>query len=650
MNLLTRCRHVNPVIFGGFAGANKHRADAHRGHPAARRRSAWLCALGTFSAAALGSANASADVGAPAITIVRGDASIEVTASALGVEVLGDGAAVAWDASRIAAQCESLSDALGLAPAFEGDVEIEDDAVTAIAPAVGEEVDCAALALLVERSLSSAGPWTLEAPVRVREPHVTLAAVDALAADVRALLEAPVEIEVTFHGARAGAITLTPEEARDAIRVHLTGDPPRLEATLSSSQIEADLAPILSPYGEPAKDADFAIGDDGAVRVIPGRRGVRVDGAALFAQAAEAAKAPAKTAAVSATKGEPALSTKKAQDLGIKNLVATFTTKHPTKQPRVVNIHKIATLLDGAIVEPGERFSVNRHVGKRTAKKGFVLAPSIGEGEMVETIGGGVSQVATTLYNAVFDAGYAVVSRKPHTFYFNRYPMGVEATLSWPRPDFVFRNDSKAGVLLKASFTDDSITVKLYGDNGGRTVKRVVSKQFAPTDPRVDYEPDDTLPLDKTKVKDEGTKGFSVKAGRDITFSDGTKKHEERKVVYHGKPRVLIAHPCSIPKGEKGHRKKGCPKPSDVAATTDKDEKDDKSDKKKSDDKSDKKDKKSDDKLDKKSDDKKGDDKKPASKSADDKAIASAPEKKSDDKKPETVPAKLTDKDAKPED
>ncbi|MFO0590287.1 MAG: VanW family protein [Polyangiaceae bacterium] len=625
-------------------------AEARRGAIALRRRGAWLWALGAFGAAALGSATASADGAVPTITIVRGDASIEVDASALGVAPVGDGAAVTWDASRLRAQCESLGDALGLAPAFEGDVEIEDDAVTAIAPIAGEEVDCGALALDVERRLAAAGPWVIQAPILVREPRVSAASVDALASDVRALLEAPVELEITFRGARAGAVTITPDEARDAVRVHLADDPPRLEATLESSQIEAALAPILSPLGEPAKDADFAIGDDGAVRVIPGRRGVRVDGAALFAQAAEAAKTPAKAATVSATKGEPALSTKKAQDLGIKNLVATFTTKHPTKQPRVVNIHKIATLLDGAIVEPGERFSMNRHVGKRTAKKGFVLAPSIGEGEFVETIGGGISQVATTLYNAVFDAGYAVVSRKPHTFYFPRYPMGVEATLSWPRPDFVFRNDSKAGVLLKTSFTDDSITVKLYGDNGGRTVKRVVSKQFAPTDPRVDYEPDDTLALDKTKVKDEGTKGFSVKAGRDITFPDGTKKHEERKVVYHGKPRVLYAHPCSIPKGEKGHRKKGCPKPGDVAATSDKDEKDDKSDKKKSDDKSDKKDKKSDDKVEKKSDDKKGDDKKPASKSPDDKAIASAPDKKSDDKKPETVPAKLTDKDAKPED
>lgn len=647
---------MNPVIFGGFAGATHHLTRAR-----------VLAIAAGLSATLLAGSASAGEPSLSSITIVHGDASVEISSAALGVEPIGaDGAttAIRWDASRLFAQCESLSDGLGLVPAFEGDIDLDGDAITPIDPVAGEAIDCAALALNVERSLASSGPYTLEAPVRPREPRVTASDVSALADDIRELFTAPVEIEITSHGARVGAITITPSVAREALRVHLTGDPPRLEATLESAEIESLLAPILSPLGEPARAADFVIDDSGSVRVIPGRRGVRVDGAALFAQAALAAKTPAKTATVSAAKREPALSTKKAQDLGIKNLVATFTTKHPTKQARVTNIHKIATLLDGAIVEPGERFSMNRHVGKRTAKKGFVLAPSIGEGEIVETIGGGVSQVATTLYNAVFDAGYAVVSRKPHTFYFPRYPMGVEATLSWPRPDFVFRNDSKAGVLLKASFTDDSITIKLYGDNGGRTVKRNVSKQFDPTDPRIDYEPDDTLALDKTKVKDEGTKGFSVKVGRDIAFPDGTKKHEERKVIYHGKPRVLIAHPCSIPKGEKGRKKKGCPKPTDAAVAADKDAKtDDLADAKstkKSDEKSDKKDKKPDEKKDDKKSKDAPDEKAIATKKADTKEpTATKPAREDDDdddtkkpapKKPDAVPAKLTEKDAKPQD
>ena len=600
-DLLLRCPTVAPTTFGYFAGA---KARPIRSRPAALAL-ALAASLGTAAAfadephpgseiaarsseiAANGSEIAAhdseigaRDATAATLTVVHGDASVQLAAADLGATPVRDDAgaidAVRWDGARLLTQCDALSDSLGLTPPFDGDIDLDDDTATAILPVAGEGVDCGALALRVERSFASGAPWTFDAPIAPREPHVRASAVETLAADVRALLLGPVTLDVTFHGERAGAVTITPDDVRDALHVRVALDPPRIEATLRPAALRDSLDPVLAPLGEPAEDAGFALGADGSVRVVPGKRGVRVDGAALFAQAAVAAKTPAKTGAVAATKTEPALATKKAQDLGIKNLVATFTTKHPCCQPRVTNIHKIATLLDGAIVEPGERFSVNRHVGKRTAKKGFVLAPSIGEGEFVETIGGGVSQMATTLYNAVFDAGYAVVSRKPHTFYFTRYPMGVEATLSWPRPDFVFRNDSKAGVLIKASFTDDSVTVKLYGDNGGRKVTRVVSKAFDSTDPRTDYAPDETLAMDKQKVKDAGTQGFTVKAGRDITFADGTKKHEERKVIYHGKPRVVAAHPCAIPKGEKGRRKKGCPKPGaepadkDVAKADDK--------------------------------------------------------------------------------
>jgi len=531
--------------------------------------------LGRRSAATLGAAliilgATSAGAGeAPAspitTTLSHGDASVEVSTVALGLDVerASSGAilAVRWDKPRFSAECEALNDALSLVPPFEGDVDVDDTTVEAVYPVAGQAIDCGALAIALERRLAAAGPWAVEVPVAVREPHVSVTAIDALAADVRTMLEAPLTLDVTFRGEPVGSVTLSPDEVRAALRITVVGDPPRLEGRLDPAALSEDLDPVIAALGEPAQDAKLVVDAHDRVRVVAGRPGVRLDAARLFGAAQEAAKKADKKAAVAADKGEPQVTTKKAEALQIKGLVASFTTKHPTHQPRVTNIHRSAALLDGAIVEEGERFSLNRQIGKRTARRGFVLAPSIGEGEMVETIGGGVSQLATTLYNAVFDGGYAVVSRKPHTFYFTRYPLGVEATLSWPRPDFVFRNDSRSGVLIRASFTDDSVTVKLYGDNESRKVKRFASKTFAPTDPRTDYEPDETLPIDKLKVKDAGTQGFSVTAGRDIVFANGTKKYEERKVIYHGKPRIVAAHPCAIPKGEKGRRKKGCPKP-----------------------------------------------------------------------------------------
>ena len=100
--------------------------------------------------------------------------------------------------------------------------------------------------------------------------------------------------------------------------------------------------------------------------------------------------------------------------------------------------------MNGLIVKPGETVSVNAVIGPRTSKNGFVPAPTIEEGEMVETVGGGISQFATTLYNALFYGGYDIIERQPHTYWFPRYPMGHEATLSYPKPDLIFRNDTEA--------------------------------------------------------------------------------------------------------------------------------------------------------------------------------------------------------------
>ena len=150
--------------------------------------------------------------------------------------------------------------------------------------------------------------------------------------------------------------------------------------------------------------------------------------------------------------------------------VSEFTTFHPCCQPRVTNIQRMADLVDGVIVLPGEEFSLNEHVGLRTEENGFVEAPMILRGEFVPSVGGGVSQFATTLFNAIFYGGYEDVYHQPHSYYFSRYPEAREATVSFPNPELIFRNDTAAAVLIRTEYTDESITVKFFGDNEGRQV------------------------------------------------------------------------------------------------------------------------------------------------------------------------------------
>ena len=167
-----------------------------------------------------------------------------------------------------------------------------------------------------------------------------------------------------------------------------------------------------------------------------------------------------------------------AEGLGIKEEVSTFTTRHASGEARVTNIHVAADLLNNTIVEPGATFSLNDTIGPRTVDRGFVLAP-VFYGEFTEDIGGGVSQLATTTFNAVFWGGYEDVFHKPHTIYISRYPMGREATVNYGTVDLQFRNDSNAGVLIRTSYSSNSITVTFYGDKEGKVVTEEGRKVLA---------------------------------------------------------------------------------------------------------------------------------------------------------------------------
>jgi len=160
-----------------------------------------------------------------------------------------------------------------------------------------------------------------------------------------------------------------------------------------------------------------------------------------------------------------------AASLGITHQVSSFTTEYPPGETRVTNIHRGADLLNNTVVEPGQIFSLNRTVGPRTKARGFVTAPVFAQGEFFDDYGGGVSQLATTVYNAAFFGGYQDITHQPHTIYISRYPEGREATVNYGAIDLQFRDDTPHGILIRTYYSDTSITVALYGDTDGRTAR-----------------------------------------------------------------------------------------------------------------------------------------------------------------------------------
>jgi hypothetical protein len=148
--------------------------------------------------------------------------------------------------------------------------------------------------------------------------------------------------------------------------------------------------------------------------------------------------------------------------------VSRFTTYFDCCLPRVTNIRTIARDVDGTVVLPGETFSIDEVVGPRTSSGGYVPAPYLinGQGACC-AVGGGISQFGTTIHNAVFWGGYDVVSHRPHSGWISRYPLGIEATLVYSAIDYRFRNDTDTPVVIRTSSTGTSVTVELWGYQGG---------------------------------------------------------------------------------------------------------------------------------------------------------------------------------------
>lgn len=148
--------------------------------------------------------------------------------------------------------------------------------------------------------------------------------------------------------------------------------------------------------------------------------------------------------------------------------VSRFTTFFDCCQNRVTNIRQIAREIDRTVVLPGETFSIDEVTGPRTSSGGYLPAPYLinGQGACC-AVGGGVSQFGTTIHNAVFWGGYRVVSHRPHSGYISRYPLGIEATLVYRSIDYRFTNDTDTPVIIRTSSTSTSVTVELWGYQGG---------------------------------------------------------------------------------------------------------------------------------------------------------------------------------------
>ena len=358
--------------------------------------------------------------------------------------------ALSWDVD--AAPARELAGRLGpVTPPSEAAVTVDAGGVRVREGHSGYEVDSSALRTRLE-SL----PSRVRAPTIRVVPQVTTAEARATAQRVERLTGAMRTILIG-----SVATVLEPRTLRTLARVEPSG------GGLSIAFDAAGLAKLL-PASTMPRDAAFRFpGSD--VELVPAAQGRILDVASTAIRLAETAS-PRVEAAV--TLVQPDVTTAELASLGIRDQVSEFTTYYPPGQPRVVNIQRAAAVIDGTILRPGATFSMNEALGERTIAKGYVPAPQIGAGNsFVDSVGGGISQAATMLYNGAFLAGLELIEHQPHSLYIDRYPLGREATISWGGPELIFRNDWPASVLIKLDATDSSITVRFFSSRLGRRVE-----------------------------------------------------------------------------------------------------------------------------------------------------------------------------------
>ncbi len=370
------------------------------------------------------------------------------------------------------------------------------------------------LARLKQAVLTGSSPVTVA--MRPAAPALGLAQAMAAVAEVERLLAAPVQLRV--GGIASGA--LAPSELAKALRIEPAGT--RFTTRLEPAALWPSLRERIGRFRSKGMDARFAIRGD-AVRVVPAVVGLDVAPGTAASVVLAAMQAPARVAALQVVPVPASLSTADALELGITRKIASYTTQMGSSSTnRIQNVHLMADFIDGTLVRPGDTFSFNKVVGPRTAARGFLVGQALFGSVAVASIGGGVCQTATTLFNDAFNLGLPILSRWNHSTYIDHYPVGRDATVSWGGPDLVFRNDLESGLLIRASYTQQTLTFTVYGSPTGRRV-------VATTGPRTNIVPPVThyaLDLNAAPGSVQLSPGSGA-SGFDVTVS--------RKVFEHGK-------------------------------------------------------------------------------------------------------------------
>ena len=318
-------------------------------------------------------------------------------------------------------------------------------------------------------------------------------------------VSAPITLEI---GSRE--VTISPEVIGTALNFVPNNE--KLESRFDEKVIIDEISRQIPNIQTQATDAKFDfIGNK--IVIIPAQEGIKFEPGQL-----DAALSPVfrqknnRTVNLDSAVIKPVVSTESLEALGIKEQLSSFRQGFDYLPYREINVGQAAKYMDGKILKPGEIFSMNETIKERTTKNGYVKGIYIGEGGRFDFgLGGGVSIITSATWNAAFYAGLEKIEQRAHSVHIARYPPGLEATVSWPRLDLKFRNNTNNNILIKALPERDGITISMYGT---KIYDKVISKFGEPY--AINNKIDRVISYDPNCLEQEAAPGFKINVTREF--------------------------------------------------------------------------------------------------------------------------------------
>lgn len=450
------------------------------------------------------------------------------------------------DSAKMDQFLADLARQIDVAPVNAGlAIDVKSAKIEVIKDQKGTKVDRDTLREELKSILFTLHSTEVEIPLIVVEPEVT--AEDNREAQEQAEIMISAPLILTSEGR---SWMLTPEQIAAAMdfKSEFRNGVSTLVPYISAEKLD------LSFFDEVAaavatEPVDASFDSDGTKAwVIPGVVGRALDPEkTVEALLAAALTSDARTVEVAVTTVDPDLTTEEAEAMGIKDRLATYTTEpYRGSANRQVNVRITTQYASDVMLAPGEIYDFDKQIGPRTEARGYKLAPGIvGNGEMEDVLGGGICQVSTTLFNAVFEAGLEIVERHNHSLYISHYPDGRDATVTAGSKNFRFRNDTDHYIWIRGTSDGITTTFNIYGTSDGRKVTSSFSG-FSYGAARTEVTVvNPSLGPGTTKVKISGQSGRSCSVTRTVTWPDGRKKTEKFNSYYPMIPKTIEVSPVT---------------------------------------------------------------------------------------------------------